>query len=51
MDDTDVRFKDDSNAVGVLKRKGSNKLERATDERRDGFFFNQSNINKLAAMV
>ena len=51
MDDTDVRFKDDSNAVGVLKRKGSNKLERATDELQDGFFFNQSNINKLAAMV
>lgn len=51
MDDTDVRFKDDPSAVGVLKRKGSNKLERATDERRDGFFFNQSNINKLAAMV
>jgi len=35
----------------VLKRKGSNKLERVTDESRDGFFFNQSNINKLAAMV
>jgi hypothetical protein len=51
MDDTDVRFKDDSNAVGVLKRKGSNKTERARDELKDGFFFNQSNINKLAAMV
>ena len=51
MDDTDVRFKDDAAAVGVLKRKGSNKTERARDELRDGFFFNQSNINKLAAMV
>ena len=51
MDDTDVRFKDDANAVGVLKRKGSNKIERTADENRDGFFFNQSNINKLAAMV
>ena len=51
MDDTDVRFKDESNAVGVLKRKGSNKTERARDELKDGFFFNQSNINKLAAMV
>ena len=51
MDDTDVRFKDDSNAVGVLKRKGSNKGQRAVDELQDGFFFNQSNINKLAAMV
>ena len=51
MDDTDVRFKDDSNAVGVLKRKGSNKNTRTHDEQRDGFFFNQSNINKLATMV
>ena len=51
MDDTDVRFKDDANAVGVLKRKGSNKDQRTKDESRDGFFFNQSNINKLAAMV
>ena len=51
MDDTDVRFKDESNAVGVLKRKGSNKSQRAADELKDGFFFNQSNINKLAAMV
>ena len=51
MDDTDVRFKDDSNAVGVLKRKGSNKGQRAIDELQDGFFFNQSNINKLSAMV
>jgi hypothetical protein len=51
MDDTDVRFKDDSNAVGVLKRKGSNKGQRSRDELKNGFFFNQSNINKLAAMV
>ena len=51
MDDTDVRFKDDANAVGVLKRKGSNKDQRTKDEARDGFFFNQYNINKLAAMV
>jgi len=51
MDDTDVRFKDDAAAVGVLKRKGSNKTERLKDELQDGFFFNQSNINKLAAMV
>ncbi len=51
MDDTDVRFKDAADAVGVLKRKGSNKQTRAADEQRDGFFFNQSNINKLAAMV
>jgi hypothetical protein len=51
MDDTDVRFKDAADAVGVLKRKGSNKQTRAHDEQRDGFFFNQSNINKLAALV
>ena len=51
MDDTDVRFKDAADAVGVLKRKGSNKQTRAADEQQDGFFFNQSNINKLAALV
>lgn len=51
MDDTDVRFKDASNAVGVLKRKGSNKSIREADEQRDGFFFNQSNLAKLATMV
>ena len=51
MDETDARFKDNKRAVGVLKRKGSNKVQRAQDEITDGFFFNQSNINKLAAMV
>lgn len=51
MDDTDVRFKDASNAVGVLKRKGSNKSTREADEQRNGFFFNQSNLAKLATMV
>ena len=51
MDETDVRFKDASDAVGVLKRKGSNKAERARDELQDGFFFNQSNFNKLAELV
>ena len=51
MDDTDARFKDNKKAVGVLKRKGSNKVQRATDEITGGFFFNQSNINKLANMV
>ena len=51
MDDTDVRFKDAPDAVGVLKRKGSNKLTREADEQRNGFFFNQSNLAKLATMV
>jgi len=51
MDDTDVRFKDASDAVGVLKRKGSNKSTREADEQRNGFFFNQSNLAKLATMV
>lgn len=51
MDDTDVRFKDATDAVGVLKRKGSNKSTREADEQRNGFFFNQSNLAKLATMV
>ena len=51
MDDTDVRFKDAPDAVGVLKRKGSNKSTREADEQRNGFFFNQSNLAKLATMV
>ena len=51
MDDTDVRFKDPKNAVGVLKRKGSNKRERAIDEQRANFFFNQSTLADLADLV
>ena len=51
MDETDARFKDNKRAVGVLKRKGSNKVQRAKDEITGGFFFNQSHINKLANMV
>ena len=51
MDDTDARFLDPAGSVGVLKRKGSNKLERAQDESKNGFFFNQSNIIKLTELV
>jgi hypothetical protein len=51
MDDTDARFLDPAGSVGVLKRKGSNKLERAKDESKNGFFFNQSNIIKLTELV
>ena len=51
MDDTDARFYDDADAVGVLARKGSNKHQRNTAEQQNGFFFNQSNMAKLAAMV
>jgi hypothetical protein len=51
MDDTDARFLDPAGSVGVLKRKGSNKLERAQDETKNGFFFNQANIAKLTELV
>ena len=51
MDDTDARFLDPVGSVGVLKRKGSNKLERAKDEQKNGFFFNQANIAKLTELV
>lgn len=51
MDDTDARFLDPEGSVGVLKRKGSNKLERAQDETKNGFFFNQSNLVKLTKLI
>lgn len=51
MDDTDARFLDPVGSVGVLKRKGSNKLERAKDETKNGFFFNQANIAKLTELL
>ena len=51
MDDTDARFLDPAGSVGVLKRKGSNKLERAKDETKNGFFFNQANIAKLTELL
>ena len=47
MDETDVRFKDAVNAIGTLKRKGSNKAERNTDNTGNSFFFNQSTLNQL----
>ena len=51
MDDTDVRFKDRRDSIGVLKRKGSNKTERATDESRPNFFFNQSALAQLGQLI
>lgn len=51
MDETDVRFKDAANAIGTLKRKGSNKAERKADSTKHGFFFNESTFNQLAAML
>jgi len=51
MDDTDARFLDPEGSVGVLKRKGSNKAERAQDETKNGFFFNQSNLVKLTKLI
>ena len=51
MDDTDARFLDPAGSVGVLKRKGSNKQQRAQDETKNGFFFNQPNLAKLAELV
>jgi hypothetical protein len=47
MDDTDARFLDPSSAVGVLKRKGSNKDQRAIDEQQNNFFFNQQTLSEL----
>ena len=51
FDETDARFKDRKNAIGVLKRKGSNKVQRAQDETKSGFFFNQSTLGNLAALI
>lgn len=51
MDETDVRFKDAADAIGTLKRKGSNKAERKADSTTNGFFFNESTFNQLAAML
>ena len=51
MDDTDVRFKDKRDSIGVLKRKGSNKTERATDEIRPNFFFNKSTLAQLGQLI
>lgn len=51
MDDTDARFLDELNALGVLARKGSNKEQRQQDETRNNFFFNQSTINQLGELL
>ena len=51
MDDTDARFLDELNALGVLARKGSNKEQRAKDESTNNFFFTQSTINQLGELL
>lgn len=51
MDDTDARFLDDSSAIGVLARKGSNKDQRALDENKSGFFFNQNTFKQLGELL
>ena len=51
MDDTDARFLDELNALGVLARKGSNKEQRQQDEKKNNFFFNQSTINQLGKLL
>jgi hypothetical protein len=51
MDDTDARFLDDLNALGVLARKGSNKDQRAKDESTNNFFFTQATINQLGELL
>ena len=51
MDETDVRFKDDSNSVGTLKRKGSNKTERNADNKINNFFFNVDTLANLKSLL
>jgi len=52
MDKTDHRFKDPAHSVGTLKRKGSNKKERALAENNNfDFAFTVNNFNKLAALL
>ena len=51
MDQTDVRFKDATNSVGTLKRKGSNKNERERDNSINNFFFNAQTIDKLKTLL
>ena len=47
MDKDDYRFLDKAGSVGTLKRKGSSKSDRAEDEKRNNFFFNQTTIEQL----
>ena len=51
MDETDVRFKDASNSVGTLKRKGSNKTERNADNKINNFFFNVDTLANLKSLL
>jgi hypothetical protein len=48
FDKNDNRFDDPAGALGFLKRKGSNKANRITEEAaHESFFFNEKNLNHL----
>ena len=51
MDTTDARFLDKPDSVGFLRRKGSNKAERAADSARANFFFNDQSIKALESAL
>lgn len=51
MDTTDARFLDKPDAIGFLKRKGSNKKQRLADSERANFFFNDNSIKALQSAL
>ena len=51
FDETDLRFFDKKGIIGALKRKGSNKAERAADESRPSFFFTRDTYSQLINAV
>lgn len=51
FDETDLRFMDRKGIIGALKRKGSNKEERAKDETGKSFFFTRDTYAQLINAV
>jgi len=51
FDDTDLRFLDPANSVGALKRKGSSRQERESENGKASFFFNRQSYNKLNQII
>jgi hypothetical protein len=51
FDQTDLRFLDHASAIGALKRKGSNKIERSNDMQNASFFFTPDTYSKLINII
>ncbi|MFZ9068406.1 MAG: GP88 family protein [bacterium] len=51
FDETDLRFLDPANSIGALKRKGSSRQERESENGKPSFFFTLETYNRLNQII